>query len=140
MTDDWLDDLLDRLPGEPVPMGFAQRVRARIEAKRETPFAPPRWTPFRGWLPQLAAASVLLAFGFWLGRGGPEISPPPTQVTDPVTASGEVLVIDDPQLLELYENHDLLEAWELVVAEDAELGLRDASTGTWELEMTREDG
>jgi hypothetical protein len=138
MTDPWLDDLLDRHPGEPVPDGFAERLRARIRAEEAAP-APVLRPRFGGWAGRAVAAALLLAAGFWLGRGRPEVDVVPAGPgAEPVNAGGaEVDSAFLDQLEVLYEDQELLEDWDLVVGEDYELALRDATVGTWELE---EDG
>ncbi|RMH05029.1 MAG: hypothetical protein D6702_01610 [Planctomycetota bacterium] len=148
MTDDWIDDLLDRHPGEPVPDGFAARLRRRIAAEAEgrtragaetAPgrlLRPPAWR----WSARLAAAAALLVLGFWLGRGAPPVEVGPSGPDgEAVTAAGGL--VDSELLEELYEYQDLLESWDLASDAEAELALRDATTGTWLLEEEgREEG
>jgi len=128
MNDDWLDDALDRLPPEAVPEGFADRVMARLA--RELP--PPRAArpllrgPWSRWATRSAAALLLLAVGFWFGQGAPIPRPEVRSSDDAVTASGE--------LLEMYRNQELLDSWDLVTDGELELGLRDATLGTWDLD------
>ena len=141
MTADWLDDLLDRHPGEPVPQGFRSRLRRRLEqeglqesaaaaAGRQAAVTPSHPRSFGRWIPVAVAAGLLLFLGgFWAGRGAPSLSssgPSP----DPELASLE--------LVELYRNQELLEAWPLVADGELELGLFDAAAGTWELDQPEE--
>ncbi len=138
MTEDWLDDLLDRHPGEPVPPGFAQRLRGRIEAEEGQ--APPAGRILRpvfgSWLARSAAGLLLLAVGFWLGRDQPEVEvlPPPSTGEAEIAGGGELSSEFLDELDALYQDQALLDSWELLVDEDLELGLRDATLGTWELE------
>ncbi len=146
MTDPWLDDLLDRHPGEPVPEGFAQRLRARIEAEEADPEPAPAPAgellrpAFGSWLARGVAAALLLAVGFWLGRDQPAVDLEPAgPAEEALTAEGgEVDSAFLEQLDQLYQDQELLDSWDLVANEELELALRDATLGTWELEEGEE--
>lgn len=117
---DWLDDLLDRHPGERVPEGFLGRLRARIQAEGAGEGRPGRvLRPAWRWLPVAAAASVFLLLGYWLGRGRPAIS---DLVQD--VRPGQVAEAD---LEEIFRNRDVLEAFDFVAAAELELAFRDAA-------------
>ena len=120
---DWLDDILDRHPGGEVPTGFTERVRGRIyaESQSSAPVLRPR---FGSVLAQLAAAALLLAFGFWLGRGAPDIGPIDRAPVDAQVSAEEIT--------ELFKNQKLYMNWEFAVDEDIDLSLSDLAAGTWD--------
>ena len=108
---DWMDDLLDRHPGEPVPPGFHERLKARLADEPATQ-GPVLRPGFRRLLPMAAAAIVFLGIGFWLGRAGDPLG------EDPGRPSEETVSIEEIDL----ENLDLLQSWDLVLDESLELG------------------
>ena len=95
---DWLDDLLDRHPGEHAPAGFLERVRDRADHLQEE--APVLRPGFRRWVPAAAAAILFLAIGFWLGQGGR------TDLSDAPLEGAPTAVLDDE--LEFYRALDLV--------------------------------
>ncbi len=121
-TNDWLDDLLDRHPGESVPSGFADRLQQRLQTKdtasdeverHETKihrFAKPILT--------MAAAALLVSIGFMMGAGqGPDYG-----VLD--IGKGGQTAETDPEIEEIYEMRELLDSWELMSDEDLEMSFR----------------
>lgn len=120
---DWLDDALDRLPGAEPPADFAARTVARARGER------------RGILhrfPRVTAAAaaglMLLAVGYWLGRGAPELHDTPGLYESPDAAA---LNLD-----EIYADRELLESLELLADDELELAFRDVAEGTWLLDET----
>lgn len=114
---DWLEEALDRHPGEPVPEGFAARLRARLDAER--PLAPAgggRLLLWR-WLPVAAAAAVFLAVGFWLGRGARPLHRPQ------VVPGGESLAAAD--LEDMFQQREVLEDLPLVTDDALDLAFDD---------------
>ncbi len=122
---DWLDDLLDRDPGEPVPPGFTDRVLARVPAGPGRVLHPVFGGASR-WLAMAAVAVVFLGVGFWMGRGRPEVHVTSPELDGPATAQVD--------LEELWENRGTLEDLDLVTDPDLELALRDLTSGGWLLE------
>ena len=120
---DWLEEILDRDPGEAVPEGFASRVMARTHKKG-------RLLRF----PQLAAVAaagvLLLAAGFWMGNGAKPMEP---VLGDPNSSNVASL-----ELAELYSNRDVLQDFEILSDAKLELVFVDESTGTWILDETVE--
>ena len=118
---DWLDDILDTHPGATPPDGFAVRVaaRARGEGRGRLLF-----------LPRLTAAAaaglLLLAAGYWMGRGAPSLH---DGIRLAETAPSAALEID-----EIWRDRELLESMDLLSADDLELAFRDATAGTWLLD------
>ncbi len=118
---DWLDDALDRLPGaEPSP-DFAARVTSEVRLERTG-----RLYRFPRVTAAAAAGLMLLAVGYWMGRGAPELHAPAKLQESPNAA---VLELD-----EIWEDRELLENLELLADEDLELAFRDVSEGTWLLD------
>ena len=120
--DDWLDGLLDRHPGAPVPEDFGERVRARLRAEE----APVLAGPWRRRLSLAAAGLMLLAGGYWLGRGAPEPSAPVLVDEQPAveSAGGPREELDD-LVLEIYENRDLLESFSTLTDAGLEILFRE---------------
>lgn len=146
---DWLDDLLDRDPGEPVPPGFAEAVLARVarvaregagggSGPGEGATAPagrvlrPVFGSAGRWLVTAAVAVVFLGVGFWMGRGRPEVHTSSPDLGGVATA--------EVDLDELWENREVLEDLDLATDPDLELALRDLTTGGWLLEEEQEAG
>lgn len=133
---DWIDDLLDRHPCEPVPPDFAERVRAAVDSSsaggRKTPGSPRVLRPgFKRLLPAAAAAVVFLAVGFFLGRDASFLG---------LSGTGETVSIEAP--VDDLEELRLLQAWELVADESLDPVWSDPEL--WEeageLPDTEEDG
>jgi hypothetical protein len=117
---DWLDDLLDRHPGEPVPAGFARRVRARLDGSGREPEWGRTLRPlFRRGAPAAVAALLFLALGFLLGSGGrlPGPSVPDRPAEEAAEASVE----------EIFRYRDLLEDLDLASDGELELAFQDAT-------------
>ena len=119
---DWLDDLLDTQVGESPPEGFAERVVA--QARAESPKG--RLLRFPRIAAGMAAGFALLAIGFWLGRGGPDLHPLENLPGGPDVAE---LDVD-----EIYADRELLENLDLLSDEQLELAFRDGVAGTWVLD------
>jgi len=119
---DWLDNILDRHPGADVPAGLTERVRLEVAA--EEPSGKLLNASFGEWTTQLVAAALLLALGFWLGNGRPDVSP---IQQDPVDAQ-----VSAAELVQLYENQALFSEWEMAVDESIDLSLSDLAAGTWD--------
>lgn len=118
---DWLDDALDRLPGaEPSP-DFAARVTSEVRLERTG-----RLYRFPRLTAAAAAGLMLLAVGYWMGRGAPELHAPTNLQENPDAA---VLQLD-----EIWQDRELLENLELLADEDLELAFRDVAEGTWLLD------
>ncbi|MCH2111565.1 MAG: hypothetical protein MK213_01800, partial [Planctomycetes bacterium] len=111
---DWLNPLLDRIPEEAPAPGFEQRVHARLATEpTDSSPVPSLWRGSSSLFIRAIAASLILALGFWMGRGNPSLQP---IETDPASASASM-----EELALLFENQELLEAWEFVADEDLEL-------------------
>lgn len=120
-----LDDLLARLPEPSVPAGLAERIVAQVQ------HAQPALRPVAARTPLLrlglaAAASLLAAFiGYRLVGDnaeppqGPAIVDVPRQSPDAAEPS-IVPIVPDAELLASLE---LLEEWELLMAQDVDLAL-----------------
>ncbi len=113
-TNDWLDDLLDRHPAEPVPSGFAERVHEKVHTQRHQTtvhrFAKPLLT--------MAAAALLVSIGFMMGAGaGPDFK----QIN---IGDGDSSASTDPEIEEIYQARELLDSWELMSDSDLEMGFR----------------
>ncbi|MBC8404924.1 MAG: hypothetical protein H8E15_06845 [Planctomycetes bacterium] len=109
-TEDWLDDLLDRHPSEPVPTGFAARLAARLDRRQANMhrFLRPLLT--------VAAASLLLSIGFMMGAGaGPDFNKIQIGSGDPIISS---------DINEIYEMRELLGSWELMSDQELENSFR----------------
>ena len=119
---DWLDNILDRHPGADVPAGFTERVRLEVAA--EEPSGKLLNASFGEWTTQLVAAALLLALGFWLGNGRPDVSPIQQDPVDEQVSAAE--------LVQLYENQALFSEWEMAVDESIDLSLSDLAAGTWD--------
>lgn len=121
---DWLNPLLDRIPEEAPAPGFEQRVHARLATEpTDSSPVPSLWRGSSSLFIRAIAASLILALGFWMGRGNPSLQP---IETDPASASASI-----EELALLFENQELLEAWEFVADEELELSWSDAAAGTW---------
>ena len=132
-TNDWLDDLLDRHPAEPVPSGFAERVQQAVADERSTSQAAgpksaanlgggqPHQTTFHRFarpLLTMAAAALLVSLGFMMGAGaGPDFQ----QVT---IGNGGSTASTDPEIDEIYQVRELLDSWELMSDSDLEMSFR----------------
>ncbi|NQU49204.1 MAG: hypothetical protein HQ519_11200 [Planctomycetes bacterium] len=127
-TEDWLDDLLDRHPNEPVPTGFAARLAARLDRgpgeltapadRSNTEYRPHQTTMQRFLRPLLtvAAAGLLLSIGFMLGAGaGPDFN-------EILINSGDQNISSD--INEIYEMRELLDSWELMSDQELEHSFR----------------
>jgi|GEM_PF-839739 hypothetical protein len=127
-TEDWLDDLLDRHPHEPVPTGFAARLDARLDRSPgqitgsadspSTEFRRHQTTMHRFLRPLLtvAAAGLLLSIGFMMGAGaGPDFNKIQIGSGDPVISS---------DINEIYEMRELLDSWELMSDQELENSFR----------------
>ena len=86
---DWMDDLLDRHPGEPVPPGFHERLKARLADEPATQ-GPVLRPGFRRLLPMAAAAIVFLGIGFWLGRAGDPLGEDPGRPSEETVSIEEI--------------------------------------------------
>ena len=116
---DWLDEVLARHPAEPVPPGFKIRLMSRIHQD-----SPRRGRVLSLRIPLLLAAGlVILVTGSWMGMGAPTLSSPIQ-----VGGEGDLASLN---LEELYDNRNLLEAWELLQDPDLELGFGESVAGTW---------
>jgi hypothetical protein len=117
---DWLNEVLDKHPAEPVPPGFKIRLMSRIQGRSASRTRLPGLR-----LPLLlAAALMILATGYWMGMGAPQLSTP-----SPIRIEGDLASLD---LEELYENRNLLEAWELLQDPELELGFGESVAGVWD--------
>jgi hypothetical protein len=117
---DWLNQILDKHPVEPVPPGFKIRLMSRI---RGLEGRGARTSALR--IPLLlAAAFLILATGYWMGMGAPQLDSP-----SPIIMQGDLASLD---LEELYENRNLLEAWELLQDPELELGFGESVAGVWD--------
>ena len=118
---DWLDDVLDTHPGAAPPESFAARVAMRARAERRGRLL---------FLPRLTAAAaaglLLLAAGYWMGRGAPQLH---DGIRFDETAPSAALEID-----EIWRDRELLESLDLLSDNDLELAFRDATAGTWMLD------
>ncbi|MBT3341235.1 MAG: hypothetical protein HOM34_00830 [Planctomycetes bacterium] len=128
---DWLTNSLDELPLEPVPTGFADAVRARVDRECGAKSHQKRGKLLVGVFPKVAAAfiaaSLLLAVGFWAGAGAKPIY---RSISGGVLGESAVLTVD-----ELFENRVSLESWELVLDGKAEMGFADATSGSFIFEQ-----
>lgn len=120
---DWLEEILDRDPGEAVPEGFASRVMARTHNQG-------RLLRFPRLVAVAAAGVLLLAAGFWMGNGAKPMEP---VLGDPNSSDMASL-----ELAELYINRDVLQDFEILSDAELELAFVDESTGTWILDETVE--
>ncbi len=116
-----LDDLLDLLPPEPVPEGFAERLAERIAAEEGAARRRRRFRLLPALVSAAAAAVLFLGAGYWLGSGG--ALPTGEAVAPPL--DGETASLD-----ELYAYRDLLDSWELLEDPDLEPGLAVAASET----------
>ncbi|MDP6851013.1 MAG: hypothetical protein QGH51_02705 [Planctomycetota bacterium] len=116
---DWIDDILDQHPGAPVPSGFSSRLDSRLDQEGNL-----LHHPRSRWLPKATAAVLLLSFGFWLGKGRPEIS---TIQEGPATTA-----VSAAEMAEMFQAQEVLESWELVADDSLDLSLADAASGAWD--------
>ncbi|HJM39708.1 MAG TPA: hypothetical protein QGG59_06295 [Planctomycetota bacterium] len=116
---DWIDNILDQHPGESVPTDFGARVDSRIDDEGHLLEHHPR-----SWWPKAAAAALLLAFGFWLGKGRPDIS---TIQEGPATTA-----VSADEMAEMFQAQEVLESWEFVADDSLNLSLSDAAAGSWD--------
>lgn len=123
-TNDWLDDLLDRHPAEPVPSGFAERVRSKLDSDQRAPAAPEHehheTVIHRLAKPLLtmAAAALLVSIGFMMGAGqGPDYN-------TFNLGTGDNTADADREIEEIYQVRELLDSWELMSDEDLEMSFR----------------
>lgn len=107
MNRDWLDEMLDKHPGERASVGFLQRLMARIRHEER---ATTRRDTARRHATLTAAASLLFLAGFALGNYEPSLS----SEADTETVSNEFL-----------DNLDLLMDWELVSDEALSAALEE---------------
>ena len=129
---DWLDEILDRDTPESVPEGFLERVIAQAQAE-EAPAqhqSGGRLISFPQLMSMTAAAVMLLAVGFWMGQGGDTLHAPAVLGNGPENA---MLDLD-----ELYQNREVLEAYEVLADDDLNSAFYDAETGTWALDYSIE--
>jgi hypothetical protein len=117
---DWLDDALDRHPGEPVPEDFSIRLMSRIRSESRTRLFRSPWAG-RGLI--AAGALVFLGLGYWMGMGAPSLTFP-----DRLDRPGDLAAAD---LEELWQNRDLLESWDLLQDPELELGFGESASGGW---------
>ncbi len=117
---DWLDDALDRHPGESVPDGFRIRLMGRILAESQTRILR---NPWAGRSLIAAGALVFLGFGYWLGMGAPSLTTP-----DRLDRPGDLAAAD---LEELWQHRELLESWDLLQDPELELGFGESVAGAW---------
>ena len=144
-NNDWLSDVLDRHPAEPVPQGFADSLKERLDQgpcppqdfERPSIFTSPqlqRWSkPFL----RTAAASLLLGIGYMLGASS-------------VTGFGKIELdpggqLAETEIEEIYQNRELLQSWDLISDQDLELSFRqleDEEAGWLDdlLPITESDG
>ena len=130
---DWLDEILDRDTPESVPEGFAQRVvsAAKEEGHEDSSeLSGGRLIRFPQLMSMAAAAVLLLAVGFWMGQGGDRLHSPAVLGNGPENA---MLDLD-----ELYQNRDVLEAYEVLSDDALDSAFFDAESGTWALDYTIE--
>ena len=120
---DWLEEILDSDPGEPVPAGFVSRVIAETQPSGKL-------LRFPGLLAVAAAAVLLMAVGFWIGNGAKPVAP---LVGDPNSSNSASL-----DLAELYSNRDVLQDFEILSDAELELAFQDESASTWILDETPE--
>lgn len=130
---DWLDEILDHDTPEPVPEGFAQCVVSAAEAEGHSSFggAGGRLISFPQLMRMAAAAVLLLAVGFWMGQGGDSLHSPAVLGNGPENA-----MLD---LEELYQNREVLEAYEVLSDNELDSAFFDAESGTWALDYTLEE-
>jgi hypothetical protein len=118
---DWLDDILDAHPGDTPPEGFAARVAAQARGTGRG-----RLLAFPRFAAASAAGLLLLAAGYWMGRGAPDLH-------DGIRLNQEVpsaaLGVD-----EMWRDRELLESLDTLSAEELEMAFRDATAGTWLLD------
>ena len=115
-----LDDLLDRMPSEPTPVGLSARVLNSLAAERARGRQRRPWVWRLRW-PAAAIAGVLLA-GWWaLSQKSmtPDDSLRLAAVEAPLSGTSSASPSDE--LAQLLMNLDLLENWELLVPEELEL-------------------
>lgn len=121
---DWLSDLLDRHPGEPVPPEFSVRLISRIRAEE-----PSRRSHLFRWPLRLAAAAAVLAvlgLGYWLGMGAPSLRQPQR-----IGTPGDMAALE---IEEIWRNRELLDSWELIHDPDLQIGIAEAISGAAVLE------
>lgn len=130
---DWLDETLDRDTPESVPEGFAERVAfaAKKEGHASPGVAGGRLISFPQLMSFSAAAVFLLAVGFWMGQGGENLHSPAVLGNGPENAMMD--------LDELYQNREVLEAYEVLSDDDLDSAFFDAESGTWALDYTLEE-
>lgn len=130
-TNDWLDDLLDRHPAEPVPSGFAERVKQQLAQDEATPVdlvgSTESMEPvvhdtvlhrFTKPLLTAAAAALLISIGYMMGAGaGPDFR----QID---LGDGPASADTDQEIEEIYQARDLLDSWELMSDSDLEMSFR----------------
>ncbi|KAA3611550.1 MAG: hypothetical protein DWQ01_05525 [Planctomycetota bacterium] len=121
MTSDWLDDLLDEHPNEPVPAGFRERVLAKVKAEEpQQNRGRVLFGLFKKGMISGAAAALLLWVGFWLGRGKPEVD---------FTGISHPEALDPTVLAEIYQNQEILQDLDLMTEAEMELPFRVATDG-----------
>lgn len=118
---DWLNDALDRLPGAEPSLDFATRVTSEVRLERTG-----RLYRFPRVTAAAAAGLMLLAVGYWMGRGAPDLHAPVNVQENPNAA---VLQLD-----EIWQDRELLANLDLLADEELELAFRDVSEGTWLLD------
>ncbi|MFK5955659.1 MAG: hypothetical protein QM477_04345 [Planctomycetota bacterium] len=130
---DWLDEILDCDTPESVPEGFAARVVAAAQAdgadvERD---GRGRLISFPQLMSMTAAAVLLLSVGFWMGQGADAVHQPVAIGQGPENA---MLNLD-----ELYQNREVLEAFDILSDEALDSAFLDVESGTWALDYALEE-
>jgi len=127
---DWLDEILDRDTPESVPDGFAARVVAAAQSAsiEKEGGGRGRLISFRQLMSMTAAAVLLLSVGYWMGQGADSMHQPAVMGGGPENAK---LNLD-----ELYQNREVLEAFDILSDENLDSVFLDVESGTWALDYT----